>query len=55
MLGKFAAVIGPALMGLVGLLTHSPRTSILSLVILFAGGGVLLMRVHEPSARTTAT
>jgi UMF1 family MFS transporter len=54
MLGKFAAVIGPALMGLVGLLTHSPRTSILSLVILFVGGGVLLMRVQEPGPRTPA-
>jgi UMF1 family MFS transporter len=45
MLGKFAAVIGPALMGVVGLLTGSPRHAILSLVVLFAAGGILLMRV----------
>jgi UMF1 family MFS transporter len=51
MLGKFAAVVGPALMGLVGLLTHSPRTSILSLLVLFVGGGVLLARVNEQAAR----
>jgi UMF1 family MFS transporter len=45
MLGKFAAVIGPALMGVVGVLTGSPRHAILSLVVLFAAGGLLLMRV----------
>jgi UMF1 family MFS transporter len=50
MLGKFAAVIGPALMGIVGLLTRSPRLSMLSLVILFLAGGMLLARVPEPRA-----
>jgi UMF1 family MFS transporter len=45
MLGKFAAVIGPALMGIVGLLSHNPRLSILSLDVLFLGGAFLLMRV----------
>ena len=45
MLGKFAAVIGPLLMGLVGIISGDPRTGILSLVILFIGGGALLWRV----------
>jgi UMF1 family MFS transporter len=50
MLGKFASVIGPSLMGVVGLLTHSPRLSILSLSVLFLAGGLLLMRVNEPES-----
>jgi UMF1 family MFS transporter len=49
MLGKFAAVIGPTLMGVVGLVTGSPRVSILSLIILLVAGGYLLMRVPEPA------
>ena len=47
MLGKFAAVIGPVLMGLVGVLTGSPRHAILSIVVLFIGGGVVLYFVDE--------
>ncbi|HEX7477952.1 MAG TPA: MFS transporter [Polyangiales bacterium] len=50
MLGKFAAVIGPVLMGLVGLLTGSPRLSILSITVLFVAGGAVLMRVNEQPA-----
>ncbi|HET6336175.1 MAG TPA: MFS transporter [Polyangiales bacterium] len=49
MLGKFAAVIGPTLMGVVGLLTGSPRFGILSLIVLLVAGGYLLMRVPEPA------
>ncbi len=45
MLGKFAAVIGPLLMGLVGVISGDSRTGILSLVILFIAGGALLWRV----------
>ena len=50
MLGKFAAVIGPPLMGLVGLVSGSPRVGILSLLVLLIAGGWLLMRVPEPQA-----
>ncbi|MEY4582452.1 MAG: hypothetical protein RL701_7155, partial [Pseudomonadota bacterium] len=49
MLGKFAAVIGPALMGVVSNLTGNPRLSILSLLVLFVGGALLLMRVQPPA------
>jgi len=42
MLGKFAAVIGPLMMGWVAVLTQSPRLSILSLLVLFISGGLLL-------------
>ncbi len=48
MLGRFSAVIGPVLMGLVGLLTGSPRLSILSIAVLLLAGGVLLLYVDEP-------
>jgi UMF1 family MFS transporter len=50
MVGKFGTVIGPALMGAVALLTHSTRFSILALLLLFAGGGLLLSRVRYGAA-----
>jgi UMF1 family MFS transporter len=48
MLGKFAAVLGPVLMGLLSVATGDPRLSMLALVALFAIGAVLLHFVHEP-------
>ncbi len=54
MLGKFAAVIGPLLVGWVGLLTGSPRAGILSLSLLFVGGAVLLSRVDPRRGRAAA-
>jgi len=47
MLGKFAAVIGPTLMGAVGVITGSSRIAILSIAVLFVVGGFLLTRVRE--------
>lgn len=47
MLGKFAAVIGPALMGTVTIVTKSNRFGILSILILFIAGGLLLLKVDE--------
>jgi UMF1 family MFS transporter len=47
MLGKFAAVVGPALMGIVGVATGSPRLAILSILVLFLGGGALLLFVKR--------
>ncbi|MEW6288362.1 MAG: MFS transporter [Thermodesulfobacteriota bacterium] len=47
MLGKFAAVIGPLLMGLVGMLTGSPRLSLLAIIGLFVCGAALLCLVNE--------
>ncbi|HMA10614.1 MAG TPA: MFS transporter, partial [Steroidobacteraceae bacterium] len=46
MVGKFGTVLGPALMGVVALVTGSTRVSILALLMLFVGGGVLLWRVR---------
>ncbi|MCP4994533.1 MAG: MFS transporter [Gammaproteobacteria bacterium] len=45
LLGKFAAVIGPVLVGWVGVMTGSHRIAILSLALLFIIGAVLLARV----------
>jgi MFS transporter, UMF1 family len=47
MLGKFAAIVGPALMGLTSWATGDVRLSILSIVPLFAIGAFLLLRVKE--------
>ncbi len=45
MLGKFAAVLGPMLMGSVTLLTGNARLGILSILILFSIGWYLLRKV----------
>ena len=45
MMGKFAAVLGPTLTGVVAYTTHDPRLAIMSVSLLFAIGGVLLLRV----------
>ena len=47
MLGKFAAIIGPLLIGVVTLITGQQRYGILSLIILFVAGGILLSKVDE--------
>lgn len=51
MLGKFAAVLGPIMMGVVSVLTQSPRLSILSISILFIAGAILLYYVDEDKAK----
>ncbi len=59
MLGKFAAVIGPVLMGGVGLFVRSmgyssgiaSRTSITSIALLFIVGGILFYFVDEERAK----
>jgi UMF1 family MFS transporter len=43
MMGKASAIIGPALVGIVAAATGDPRLSILSIVVLFIGGGALLV------------
>jgi MFS transporter, UMF1 family len=45
---KFAGILGPLLFGIIGLATGGNlRLSILSVIIFFVAGGVLLMRVDE--------
>jgi UMF1 family MFS transporter len=45
MLGKFASVIGPFLMGGITLLTGNIRFGILSILLLFILGALLLRKV----------
>ncbi len=54
MLGKFAAVLGPFLMGSVSLATGNPRHSILSLGVLFIGGGIILAVVDDKKGHRLA-
>jgi len=49
MLGKFAAVLGPLLVGATSAISGSPRIGVSSLVLLFVAGAVLLWRVREPA------
>jgi len=46
MLGKFAAVLGPGLVGVAALVTGDPRLSLLPILILFLLGALLLWRVR---------
>lgn len=52
MLGKFAAVIGPLLMGWISVLTGNPRLSLLAIIILFVSGGSILLLVNEKKQLT---
>jgi UMF1 family MFS transporter len=45
--GKFAAVLGPFLVGFVAVQTGDTRNGVLSLIVLFAAGGLLLTMVRE--------
>jgi len=54
MMGKFAAVLGPLMMGWVAIITQSPRLSILSVLLLFIAGAVLLALVDEEKGRLQA-
>jgi UMF1 family MFS transporter len=47
MMGKFAAVLGPLLMGGVGMLTGNPRLGVLAILILFISGAWFLRGVPE--------
>jgi UMF1 family MFS transporter len=49
---KFAGIIGPFVFGLVGQMTGSSRLSVVSLVIFFVGGGLILLTVKEKEGRT---
>ncbi len=47
MLGKFAAVLGPLLVGWGGVVTGSPRMGLLAVLLLFGLGALLLWKVPE--------
>jgi MFS transporter, UMF1 family len=51
MMGKFAAVLGPTMVGITALLTHDTRMGMLSIIVLFVGGAILLSRSAASAAR----
>lgn len=55
MMGKFAAVVGPLLVGWVGVLSGSPRVGILSVLLLFVLGAWLLGQVDVVRGEREAT
>lgn len=54
MVGKFAAIVGPVLVGVVALTTASSRLAIVSLVVLFLAGALLLAIVQAPAQPVSA-
>jgi len=54
LLGKFAVIFGPILIGLTGLVSHNPRVGIASIAILFIMGGILLYFVDEKKGQEEA-
>lgn len=54
MLGKFSAILGPVMAGLVALIFDSQRLGILSILVLFVSGFILLSQVQRPAVRDRA-
>ena len=54
MLGRFAAIVGPVLVAVTGLLTGSSRLGILSVIVVLVAGMALLTFVREPEAAHAA-
>ncbi|MBW2056620.1 MAG: MFS transporter [Deltaproteobacteria bacterium] len=49
---KFAGILGPLIFGIVGQITGTSRLSVVSLIVFFIGGGLLLLKVRpEEGAR----
>lgn len=54
MLGKFAAVLGPVMVGWASVVTGSPRLSMLTLLLLFGGGALILRWVNVEEGKKKA-
>lgn len=54
MLGKFAVVFGPVMMGTITLITGNVRYGILSVIVLFIAGALLLSRVDVEEGKRMA-
>jgi UMF1 family MFS transporter len=53
-MGKFATVLGPLLVAMVSGFTGDPRLAILSIIVLFVIGGILLLSVDETEGQRVA-
>ena len=50
MMGKFAAVLGPTMVGITAFVTRDTRIGMLSIIVLFVGGAILLSRSRSGAA-----
>lgn len=48
LVGRFASILGPVLVGMGALMTGSSRLGMLGIIVLFVIGGILLWNVREP-------
>lgn len=53
--GKFAAILGPVLVGATAQITGNTSSGVFSLIILFVIGGILLLRVREDGEPVSTT
>jgi UMF1 family MFS transporter len=51
---KFAGIFGPLLFSVAVAVTHEPRTAILSVILFFVAGAVLLVKVDIEAGRRAA-
>ncbi len=51
--GKFAGIIGPAIFGIVSQLAKTSRLGVLSLILFFVTGGLLLLKVDTEKSNTS--
>ena len=49
LIGKFASVLGPAIVAITVLVVKESKYGLMGLLILFFAGGILLMKVKEPA------
>ncbi len=54
-IGRFSAVLGPWVMGAVGLATGNPRLSMLALILFFVAGAAFLLRVPRDAGSAVGT
>jgi UMF1 family MFS transporter len=52
LVGKFASIFGPAIVGMTAYFTQNSRLSMLGLLVLFITGAILLGLVKEPRNQT---
>lgn len=54
LLGKFAAILGPLMIGFMAMTTGNSRAGIASIIVLFLAGGFLLLKVDENQGENEA-
>jgi UMF1 family MFS transporter len=50
MMGKFAVILGPLIVGAVAVITRDSRLSILAVAVLFLAGGGILAAIRLPDS-----